>query len=307
MALGSLLDIIKMNNADPSIGIIEEVVPYIPEMSMIPARPIPGINFQALVRTALPTAAFRSANEGVTPSKSTTELRLFETFFLNPVWKCDKMVADSCIDGALAHIFGEGVAMTTAAMITVSSQIYYGRGVGGDAKGFPGVIKSVDATLVLDAGGTTDNVSTSVWAMKFGVNACSLVIGNNGQLALSDLRIGDITDPNDSTKQLTGYIQEITSRIGFQQLNRYAVGRIKKLTTDAGKGLTDALLSQLYEKFPVGWKPDVFAMSRRSQGQLQRSRTATSESGKEADLPTSWQGIPFMVTDSITNTETLNL
>jgi hypothetical protein len=305
MALPTLLDIIKQNNADPVVGIVEEVCPFIPEMSIIPARPIKGINFYGLVRTALPSAAFRSANEGVTPSKSTTELRLIETFFLNPVWKCDKMVADADEGGAMQYIFNEGVALTTAAMLTVATQIYYGRATPGDAKGFPGLINTVDSTLVVDATGSTAVTGSSVWALKFGPQATSLVVGNNGQLALSDIRIGDIIDPNDSTKTLTGYIQEIASRIGFQQLSKYAAGQIKNLTAQAGHTLTDSLLSQLYELFPVGWKPDVFAMTRRSQGQLQRSRTATTQTGAEADLPTSWQGIPFMITDAITNTEVI--
>jgi len=102
-------------------------------------------------------------------------------------------------------------------------------------------------------------------------------------------------------------VQTLLARIGLQIASKYSIGCIKKLTEDSGKGLTDSLLSQLYQKFPVGHKPDVFLMSRRSQGQLQRSRTATNATGAEADIPVSWQGVPIIPTDSILDTESLSL
>lgn len=301
----TFLDIAKANGSDAVVGLIEEVVPAVPELAMFEARTIKGLNFKTLVRTSLPTVAFRNGNEGTAAVKSTYDNRLVETFIMNPRFECDKAVADGYEDGAEAYIAMEGLGITIASGVTVAKQIYYGRGTGGDAKGFPGMVATVDSSMVVDATGTTDNVASSVWAVRFGAQAAQLVVGMNGQLELSDVRIETIYDADDNP--LDGYVQTLLARIGLQVASKYAIGRIKKLTTDSGKGLTDSLLSQLYEKFPVGYKPDAFMLSRRSLGQLQRSRTATTTTGAEAPIPTDWQGIPLVPTDSILDTETLAL
>jgi len=302
----TLLDIVKANGSDPLVGLIEEVVPAIPELDRFASRTINGLNYITLVRTALPTVGFRNANEGGAAVKSTYDNRLVETFIMNPRIECDQAVADSYEDGPEAYLAMEGAGVTAAAAITVAKQIYYGVGAGGDAKGFPGLIGIYDSTnLVVDALGTTADTASSVWAIKFGPQDCQLVVGMNGALTLSDVRRETIYDA--SSNPLDGYVQSLLARIGMQVGSRYSVGRIKKLTGDSGTGLTDSLLSKLWTKFPVGHKPDVFMLSRRSMGQLQQSRTATNATGAEAPFPDSWQGIPLVATDSILDTEALTL
>ena len=302
----TLLDIVKANGSDPLVGLIEEVIPYVPELNLFAARTIKGINYKTLVRTGLPVVPFRNANEGAAAVKSTYEERLVETFIMSARTEVDQAVARAYEDGPEAWIAMEGAGVTQAAGITVASQIYYGRGAGGDAKGFPGLISVYDSTnLMVDAGGSTPGTGSSVWAIKLGPQACQLVVGDNGNMTLSDVREETIYDANQNP--LDGYVQTLLARIGLQVGNRYAVGRIKKLTEDSGKGLTDARLSQLWNKFPIGHKPDVFMMSRRSLGQLQQSRTATNATGAEAPYPDSWQGIPLVATDSILDTESLTL
>lgn len=155
----------------------------------------------------------------------------------------------------------EGTGMINAAFLTCCSQMYYG----GDAKGFQGLANFVDSSLVVDATGTTANGASSVWALKFGPSDVQLVIGGNGKLELSDVRVGDASDANG--KRFTAYIQEMLTWVGLQVMSKWSVGRIKNLTTQNGKGLTDNLLSTFLEQFPTGHTPDVFVMSRRSRGQ----------------------------------------
>jgi len=154
MTRPTLLDIAKANGSDPVVGLIEEVVPAVPELGLFEARTIKGLNYKTLVRTALPTVAFRNANEGTAATKSTYENRLVETFIMNPRWECDQAVADAHEDGAEAFVAMEGLGMTVAAGILVAKQIYYGIGTGGDAKGFPGMVATVDSGMVVDATGT---------------------------------------------------------------------------------------------------------------------------------------------------------
>lgn len=322
MPMPSLLDIAKINGTDGGLAeLADEVARSVPEISgmsyagsklvrignMGASRDIKGTEYRTLVRTGNPTFAFRDANAGVAASKSTFENRLVECFIANVRWTADKAVADACVDGAQAYIAEEAMAMLRAAFMGLGAQFYYGRGTGGDSKGHPGLINSLDSALTVDAGGTTDDVASSCWAVKWGPTDVQWVLGAGGQLKVDDVRIESIADPNDSTKSLTAYVQEMLAWVGVQVKSKYSVGRIKKLTTDSGKGLTDALLGSLVSKFPVGVMPDAFLCSRRSLEQLRASRTATSSTGKEADIPVDHQGIPIVPTDSILNTEKLAL
>lgn len=308
MTMPTLLDMVTLNNSDKEVGLIEEVIPFVPEVAVVPARTIKGVNFSTTVRVGLPTVGFRNANEGTGATKSRFEKRLVECFMMNPQWDCDVMVADAYEDGPEAYIALEAVAIVKAAFITLGKQFYYGAGTGGDAKGHPGLIQAYDATnMVVDATGSTANTGSSVWAVAFGPQAVTWVFGNNGELVVSDAVKQRITDPNDATKSLTAYCQNLACRPGLQVSSVYSCGRIKKLTEDSGKGLDDDKLSDLLSKFPVGHKPDAFFMSRRSLKQLQQSRTATNSTGAPAPIPTEAFGVPIQVTDSILDTEDLSL
>jgi hypothetical protein len=307
MAVTTLLDIAKANGSDMVVGLIEEVLTVAPEARVMPARTIKGLNFKTLVRTALPTAGFRDANSGSTPSKSTWENRLVEVYILNPRWECDKAVANAYEDGAQAFIALEAAGQMTAAMNTLGRQFYYGVNTtfGGDAKGHPGLLAMHDTSMVVDAGGTTESTCSSVWAVKGGPQSVQFVYGMDGELALSELDEQRVLDSNNAP--YTAYVQELLARPGLQVANKYGVARIKKLTADANKGLTDLLLADLIAKFPIGYKPDFLFMSRRSLSQLKKSRTATNPSGLPAPTPTDYEGIPIVPTDSIVDTETLAL
>jgi hypothetical protein len=304
MPVSTLLDIAKANGSDAAVGLIEEVMTYSPEVSLGAARTIKGLSYKTLVRTTLPTAAFRNANEGVAATKSNWENRVVECFTLNPRWECDKAVADRYEDGAQAFIALEADGIMRAAMLTLGSQFYYG--TSNDAKGFPGLLAAYDAAgMVIDAGGTTANTASSVWGVKWGPKAVQWVYGADGELGVSDVSEQRVLDANNNP--YTAYVQELLAYPGLQIGNRYAVGRIKKLTADSGKGLTDGLISQFLAKFPVGYKPDVLLMSRRSRMQLQMSRTATTPTGAPAPYPQEAFGVPIQETDSILDTESLTL
>ena len=320
MTMPTLLDIAKINGTDGGLAeLADEVARQVPEISGMAfagakqvrignvgaSRDIKGTQYKTLIRTGNPTFAFRNANAGVAASKSTFENRLVECFIANVRWTADKAVADANEDGAPAYLSEEAAAMLTAAFMGLGAQFYYGRNTGGSALGHPGLIDSVHSSMVVDATGTTAVTGSSLWAVKWGPRDVQWVLGGGGKLSVDDVRIETIVDPNDSTKYLTAYVQEMLAWCGLQVKNNYAIGQIKNLTADSGKGLTDALIGSLIAKFPVGVVPDALFVSRRSAEQLRASRTATSSTGKEADMPMDWQGIPIIRTDSILNTEVI--
>jgi len=320
MTRPTLLDIAKLNLGDAEVGLIEEAIYNCPEVTgfdretnqLIPGvgqtKTIRGINYSTKVRTALPSAGFRNANEGVTATKSTFENRLVETFILNPRWECDKAVADRNEEGPEAFIAEEADAQLKASFLQAARNFYYGTNTSysGDAKGHPGLIDAYDATnRVLDAGGTTANTGSSVWLVKWGPQDVRWVLGQNGELAVSDVRIETIFDG--SSNPLTGYVQELLAYLGVQVGSINAVVRIKKLTEDSGKGLTDAAFAKALEKFPAGVRPDVAFCTKRSRRQLQSSRTATHPSGQPAPFPVEVFGVPLVVTSALSDTEALTL
>lgn len=316
----TLLEIAKKSGCDAIVGIIEETFRNVPELSGMAdhiggsvgvanvgaSRTIKGRQYKTLIRKAVPTVGFRNANEGADPVKSEYENKLIETFILDPFIKVDKAVADSDEDGPEACLANEATGVIQGSLNTLGRQFYYGRESGnGDAKGHPGLIDSLDSALVVDAGGTTADTGSSVWAVKFGPQNVQWVYGNNGSMNLSETRVAQALDAN--SKEFTAYIQQLVCYPGLQCLNRYSIGRIKKLTEDSGKGLTDARLASLLSKFPVGFRPDAFFATRRSIEQLRASRTATNATGAPAPTPTEHQNIPILATESILDTESLTL
>lgn len=298
----TLLDVAKSQGSEGLVALVEEVVKAVPEMAMGDSRPIKGLSYKQNVRTALPGGSFRNANEGTAPVKSTFEERLFNCFIANPIWKCDKAVADIHEDGPAAYIAAEGVGITMGQMIHVGRQFYYG--TGNDSKGFPGLKATYDAAnMTIDATGSTPSTGSSVWFVKWGPLGVQFLYGNNASLQLSDVK--EIVETDAEGKTLTKYHQEMLAWVGLKQASLNSVVRIKNLTAQTGKGLTDGLLADAMALFPAGYMPDVIFASRRSITQLRKSRTATTETGKEVPLPKDFDGIPLVATDSILNTEAI--
>jgi hypothetical protein len=172
--------------------------------------------------------------------------------------------------------------------------------------------------MVVDAGGTTASTGSSVWLVR-AAPAGNLAddgvrwrFGNNGALRFDPVQLLPVIDPNDGTKKFMKYLTSFTAYPGFQVQSLRTVCRIKKLTADTGKGLTDALINQALAKFPAGKGPNHIFMSLRSNQQLQSSRTATNPTGAPAPWPNSVMGvdgamIPIHVTEAISNTESLTL
>jgi len=312
----TLLDIAVANAGDSVVGLIDETVKVHPELSLVSARTISGINYKTLVRTTLPGVGFRNANEGYAATKGVYENRLVETFIFNPRWECDKAVADRYEDGAAAFIALEASAILEAAMQKLCECFYYGwttlaakprHLTAGDAKGFPGLHDAIGLTvgtdLLVDAGGTNASACSSVFMVKSGVKDLTWVWGNGGALEVGDVQEQRILDG--STNPYTAYVQEMLAYPGLQVGNVNCVGRIGEVGSAAsgGTSLTDTMMAALYSRFPTATVPDMILMSRRSQAQLRANRTATNATGAPAPFPVEWEGVPIHVTDAILNTE----
>jgi hypothetical protein len=314
----TLTDLVKGQNSE---FLIEETILQYPEISgrtliagqsiALPnvgaARGIDGTAYNTLVTVEDPTVAFVDVNEGADYTKIRQEERLTQCFNLNPRWGVGLVAAKRAKDPIDVLMARQAAGHLRGAWARMAKCFYYGRDATfGDAKGFPGLLTGYDATnYVVDATGTTDSTCSSAWLVKWGPEQLQWVWGNNVQMELSDIEMREAVDG--SSNPYTKYHQEMVALPGLQFVSQQHVVRIKKLTADSGKGLTDALVAQALSKFPANVFPDVMFVSRRSLFQLQASRTATNATGAPAPIPVESHGIPIAVTDAISNVETLTL
>lgn len=303
-AYPTMLDIAKLNAGDTTVGLIEENLNVSPEALIFPAKTIAGTSYQTVHRVTLPGSQFRNTNEGVNTTDSEYINKLVNCFYLDQKMEVDVAVAQADAQGE-AHVLAlEADGHVQSYLQKVGGQVWYG--TSNDAKGFPGAQAVVDSSYVLDAGGTTAGTGSSVYGVKFGEQNCSLVFGNNGMPDIGEWTKQRITR---SSAEMTAWTNSIEGWIGMQWINKNALCRLKDCTADSGKTCTDALLAQLLSQ--LKWVPDAWFMTRRSRYQIQASRAAGSNtSGNSGQpfgpLPSESNGIPIIVTDNLTNTETLS-
>ncbi len=317
MARITLLDVAKLNGADKEVGLIEEVLTSAPEAEYFPFRTITGVSYPTVTRVSLPNVGFRFANAGVTATKSEFVRKLVEAYIFGGRVEADRAVAMVYDEGMEAWEMVEALGTFKQSLIKLGSQIWYG--VSADSKGFPGIKAALPYTAgladgsVINAAGTTASTASSVYAVKLGKQDVTLV-GGNGQIPmLGDFRDETIYDA--SSNPLPGRVADLIGWIGMQIGNVNCVRRIANLTADSTKGCTDSLLADLMNSFPVGYRPDVIFMSRRSRLQLQKARTVVLNGGatgqvkgsdqQTAPIPTEYDGVPIIASDSILNTDAI--
>jgi hypothetical protein len=300
-----MLDVAKLNGSDEVVGLIEEVLTSAPEVQTFPYRTITGTSYPTVTRVSLPTVGFRLANAGTTATKSEFVRKLVETYILSGRVEVDKAVGMAYEQGMSAYEMIEAVGTMKATMIELGSQIWYG--IANGSNGFPGIKAALPYTAgiadgsVINAEGSTATTASSVYAVVFGNQEVTLVGGNGSVPDLGEFRDETILDGD--SKPLPGRVADLVGWVGLQIGSVNSVRRIANVTADSGKGLTTDLLDEMNNSFPVGHQPDAYYMSRRSRLQL-KIDLATPER-PSVSMPTEYDGIPIIATDSILNTDAI--
>ncbi len=308
MALPTIADLVaKARNADRLVGVLEEAIQDFSELRYIPARTVDKEIYTYVKRTSLPTGGgFRSVNDGVTPSSSTYDEVTVTLKLLSEILVVDKGVALAYVDGPESYLMTEAVGSASAFLSKLLNQFYYG--TQNDANGFLGLADVVDSSMVVDAGGTTANTGSSVWALHLN-DPKGVCLAFKADMNINPIEFPDpieqLIPGTTSGTYFPALVSEFTAWVGLQPGHKYQIGRIKNITEDSGAQLNDDLMSDLYNKFPESSKPTVFVMSRRSRAQLQKSRTAYNPLGAPAAVPAEWEGIPIVVSEVIRNNEAI--
>lgn len=312
MALMTSTDVLKINNSEELVGLIEDVVKDIPEINFFAASPVQKNSYKTLALTALPSTAFRATGSYREFQTATLTNKTVECKYLDASWILEKAVAQQSDWG---EDFAKALtqrAHLKSEFFTLAKQIW--QGTDSDANGFTGLDAIIDAVVdggkkemvvTANTGSITD--ASTVYAVRTGIDSCQLAWGSNGQFNESDVREQLLTTKDSSkTSGAWFYAQDLGGWVGLQVTSKYAAGKITGLSaTNTKQGLNDDLLYELIERFPVGMKPDGLFMSRRSFSQLRQSRTAYNAIGAPAPYVQEFEGIPIYVTDAIPDNGTI--
>jgi hypothetical protein len=311
------IDVLKINNAEPLIGVIDDAIKHIPELGFFDASPISRNEYNSLVVTQDPKVGFRKPGEFADHESAKLESRTVKCAYLDASWKVDKALAEQSDWGKETVFAIETLTHLRSAFMMLAQQIWYG--VKSEPTGFRGLYELIgsstsdksNADLHINAGGTGAGRS-SVFAVSTGLDSIQLAWGSEGKLTERDVESIYVpnpeitgTAPNQVVKAKNSgayyYGQEIAGWCGLQVTSAHAFGRISNLNDSTR--LNDELLYRLISRFPVGREPKAFFMTRRSLEHLRSSRTATNATGSPAPTPTEVCGIPIIVTDAIANNE----
>lgn len=307
--LADLTTINDQNLADLEISDLLDDAPLIARLAADEASN--GTDHKYTKETGAPTVGFRLPNVGRENAKSSDTLVTIALKILDASFAVDKAIADAYRKGPGVYVAREAKRHLKAAFSLAEKQLI--NGTGQEADGFTGLkdAATLDALadeMVIDAAGTTVNTASSVWLFRTNDDGTDVqvITGQEGNIEIGDTVEQAIEDVANGGR-FTGLYTTILGWLGLQIGGARSVGRITNLTKDAGKGLTDDLIADAYNKFPASRKPNLIGCSRRSLGQLRKSRTATNATGAPAPFPTEWEGVSLIPTDSIPDTDALTV
>ena len=302
MSYATLLELTKLKGNDATVGLLEENRAVAPEVMAIPGRTISGIQFRTVTRKNVTGGKFYNLNEPITPAAPDDfENKLVSCYLFRDLITVDKAAVQGGGDTIedLKALAASG--RLRGGLLNIGAQTFYGN----DAKGFPGLFGSLTAGLTVPLNGAA-NKRSSVVAVKYGAQDVSYVFGQDSTLNFSDWKEQVINN-------VPSHVADLSMWIGLQVNSIYSIGAIRQIDDtgaahDGEKHVSDAAIALLLSKMPVGNRPDVLFMTRRSAYQLQRSRSATTTRNGASGVvwapqPTESNGVPIVVTDSISDIE----
>ena len=309
--MATLAEIVTGKGYDASQGIIEEVSKLVPELDKFDSVLIPGTTFQSVAQTSDPTTGFRTAGNGIDASDEGYRLDDFALGILAGLCQRDKAVFDADVRGREAALRAAAVSMVRSGMKTLAGKVWYGAKAG--AEKFNGCAALVKAALVVDAGNSTANKSSSAYAVGIGEDKCHLVFNEKSALltrAELEWKEGIMAGANE--KPVPSYWTDLTGWAGFACRNANAIARIANLGSGSGNKLTDDMLAELVSKYAEkndGQNPDAIFCTFAQRLFLQKSRGTTVRTGAgsslaiSAGVPLEYAGIPIIATNSLSDDE----
>ena len=154
--------------------------------------------------------------------------------------------------------------------------------------------------------GSSGSDQTSCYLIRSGDDDCAIIMGNDGEITVGETIIQNVYPASNSTNSHAAYYTPVGSYAGFQLGGTYSASRIANIecaTLTATNAFTDDDIYGSLSLFPASRQPNLIVMNRNALRLLRNSRTAVNATGAPAPRPTEVEGIPIIVTDAITSTE----
>lgn len=302
--LAGLITLNDNNLADIEATNVLDDTPVLKKLYAAPASN--GTQHKFERKAAGGTSGFRAIGQGRTNSVEEIELVTQDLQYVDATAYSDKAIAAAYKKGTDAYLAKTAKSQLRSAFLTIEKQIFNGKN--NEADGFEGLadfVKTLENPMMLNAGGTAaGEIKTSVYLIREGEDNCAVIAGNDGRIDIEqDPTLVKGLDANG--KPFAQYMVPIDGWFGFQVGSTYDVVRICNITDEEGKGITDDLIAEAISKFPAGKGPSFILMNRITHAQLRKSRTATNPSGAPAPFPKESYDVEIIVTDAITNSESI--
>lgn len=279
---------------------------------------------RVVIRTGLPTAYWRSINQGIPTSKSTTAQVDESVGMLEAYARVDKDLAE--LNGNTAAFrLSEDTAFLEAMNQAQASTLLYGNPAT-DARQYLGlgprfgtISGAGNATNIIDAGGTSSN-NTSIYLVLWGENTvfCTFPKGSKAGLIHEDQGVMTVYDANNNPYQ--AYQTHYQWKNGLVVKDWRYVVRIANINTAnlvAESSAADLvkLMSRALDRIPnFGMGRAAFYMNRTVYSMLRvqalnKSQNALSvqQGLNQFGTPMNWtsfEGVPLRRVDQLLNTET---
>lgn len=303
----NLYTLAQTNGSDAYTGLVEDFVLYTPEFWQIPAVAHAGTSFQVSLRTGLPTAQFRLANQFISSSASTYKQQVHQMAFIDCPIVVDEMVYNGS-DGTSGDLFyNESQGALQSVAFKIANQLWYGA-VNDGSNGFVGLRSQLLPTGSGITAITASNSanSTTVYGLWQNPQGVSFAVGKQGAIDIKPMTRQWIT--NGSTGYW-GLTSNVSAYVGAVVNSEYSVFGCTGVTQAAP--FTDKLGIQLVATVPLVRRAGfTWWMNRLAYSTLQQSRTSINYqpagptgTPAVAPPPIKCEGFDIVITDALLNTE----
>ena len=311
MSLITMLDLMALQRNDLLTGLVEDFTQFSPEITHFPTVSRPGTFYVFARRTALPSVAFRAANNGTTGTKSTYRQEFREMFFLDGIIDIDEAMVKGN-DGTTGDLVTNEVnGVVQSAFNYLGQQIWYGRDQ--DANGFAGIRSQLSG--LVNVGATSSSTSAYlVWLNP--AKGVALDVGQAGAIACPPPIRQMVAVASPGSGNAFHWVTNLSTWVGLSVKSQYSAWALTgcNSTVSAGKysnPISDFNATQLINKIPVTRRQGlVWFMNKTGQATLIGSRTAINNQPAGSDggpayspLADRLGGFPIVVSESILDTE----
>ena len=298
-----------LNLSDKQVSDLRQRANFI--MSLPTEESSDGTAHRYTKEVGAPSVGWRQVNQGRDHDHS-EDIEVVATLeILDYSWKVDKALADrrrGRKGGREAFIAREGLRHLKKSMFSYEQQVLKGQ-VGADATGIEGIadqsaVASLAGGKVINAGGSTANGCSSVYAISIGDNDVTGVYNGDTPFELGDTVVQEVQDA--SGKSFPAYYTPGCTWLGMQVGSAHSFARIANLDlqVDSGgkyiNGINDDMIAKLVTELDSQSGNVVLVMSRYARHMLQQSRTATTATGTPAPLPDESHGYEIIVSEALT-------